>query len=417
MNKSCIKDLIIFEKSGQYGLALAAEEFEIGKPRYLRISDIDDNGNLLNTNLKSITIDDTTAYTLHQNDLVVARTGNSTGRTYMYDASDGDMVFAGFLIRYVFDERKINPRYMKYYCLSDIYRSQIKIFQGSTRGNMSAQDFQNIVVYYPDRDTQDKLVQLFDQLTLLTKLNNHRIHVIRNLVNLLYQYWFIQFDFPDKENKPYKNNGGKMVWNESLRREIPIGWEVKRLCQFMDAPRESILPQNFPEIEWEYYSIPAFDESHFPAFEKGKTIESSKYSVPQNAVLISKLNPQFKRLWRPLALSQHRICSTEFVVLVPNTEMERSYCYSLLDSDRFQKYLRQNASSSTGSRSRIQPKILMEFQEVIPPKELRKRFEKIVSPLMQLEDGLYKENMELIRLRNFLFPLLITKQVTFKEKV
>lgn len=172
MLKCKMSDLLVKEKSGIYGLGLPAEQYSEEKIRYLRISDIDDSGCVINTDMKSVSSENIEEYILQENDLVVARTGNSTGRTYMYKKSDGIMAYAGFLIKYVFDETKINPRYMRYFCLSDYYKSQIEGFVGSTRGNMSAQDFKTIHVFYPDRSSQDKMVRLLDLIEEKIEVNN-----------------------------------------------------------------------------------------------------------------------------------------------------------------------------------------------------------------------------------------------------
>lgn len=175
MYESVLRDLIIDNKSGVYGLGLPAEPYSKGKVRYLRISDIDDEGCVVDTDMKSVTADNIEEYILIEDDLVVARTGNSTGRTYMYDVDDGIMAYAGFLIKYVFDDEKINPRYMKYFCLSDYYKAQIEGFMGSTRGNMSANDFKTINVIYPDRNNQDRMVYLLDLIDKKIK-NNKKIN-------------------------------------------------------------------------------------------------------------------------------------------------------------------------------------------------------------------------------------------------
>lgn len=306
-----------------------------------------------------------------------------------------------------------NLRYVYYLLNSMNLRGLIT---GSAQPKLNQQNLRKLVLRLPDKNAQDEIASFLTSID--NQIGNGKIIIrtLKNLIKQIYGYWFVQFESPDKSERPYKSNGGKMIWNESINRWIPEGWEVKRINQLMTIHTESVTPKDNLEIGWEYYSIPAFDKNHFPAFESGAKIASNKYKVPNDSILISKLNPQFKRLWRPLHLSKNGICSTEFVVLVPNYKEELGYCYSLLDSKRFQKYLSQNASSSTGSRSRIPPDVLVKFQEAIPPKELRERFEKIIGPLFQMEDKIYKENVELAHLKDFLLPLLMNGQITFKEK-
>ena len=117
MEEILLKNLCKKDVSGQYGIPASAEEFDIYKTRYLRISDIDDYGNLTNSDWKSVSSPDIEKYILNEGDLVVARTGNSTGRTYYHQKKNGRLAFAGFLIRYVLDKKKVNPHYLKYYTL------------------------------------------------------------------------------------------------------------------------------------------------------------------------------------------------------------------------------------------------------------------------------------------------------------
>ena len=242
MNKAKVSELIIDNQSGIYGLGLAAEEYDESKVRYLRITDIDDNGFLLNDDKKSVSSSNIEEYILNANDLVVARTGNSTGRTYVHDVADGPLAYAGFLIKYVFDEEKINPRYLKYYTTSKTYKDQIKAFVGSTRGNMNANDFKTVSIHYPDRKTQDKLVDLFDNFGSKIKNNNAINTELEAMAQTIYDYWFLQFEFPDEHGKPYKSSGGKMVWNEELKRDIPDGWGITHLGEITNCLDSKRIP-------------------------------------------------------------------------------------------------------------------------------------------------------------------------------
>ena len=103
---------------GKYGIAASAVDYDAELPAYLRITDINDDGTLNWNDRKSV--DDPAAYKymLREGDIVFARTGNSTGRNYYYDSRDGEFAFAGFLIRFSLDDKKVNPRYVKYYAQS-----------------------------------------------------------------------------------------------------------------------------------------------------------------------------------------------------------------------------------------------------------------------------------------------------------
>ena len=230
MKKVKLSDLCIESEIGKYGIPASAEAYDKNKVRYLRISDIDDLGNLINTDRKSISSDEIEKYILKEGEIVFARTGNSTGRTYFHEDKNGILAFAGFLIKFGLDKRKVNPKYLKYYTISDEYKSWVNnLSVGSTRGNINAQTFAGCPILLPERKQQDFLVKILsdidDKIEVLHQINDN----LAELAKTIYDYWFVQFDFPDENGKPYKSSGGKMVYNEVLKREIPEGWEVKKL--------------------------------------------------------------------------------------------------------------------------------------------------------------------------------------------
>lgn len=150
---------------GEYGIGASAVEYSADLLAYLRISDINDDGTLNKNGLKSVNDPEAPKYLLQPNDIVFARTGASTGRNYFYDGSDGKLVYAGFLIKFSLDESKVNPKFVKYYCLTKRYKDWISSFStGSTRGNINAQTLGAMEIELPPRGQQDKLVSIASSL-------------------------------------------------------------------------------------------------------------------------------------------------------------------------------------------------------------------------------------------------------------
>lgn len=150
---------------GYYGIGASAVPFSPELYTYLRITDINDDGTLNYGDLKSVSDEKAHEYILMPNDIVFARTGASTGRNYFYDGSDGVLVYAGFLIKFSIDEALVNPRYVKYYCMSQDYRDWIAAYNtGSTRGNVNAQTLASMPIVLPSRNQQDRIVSVLDDL-------------------------------------------------------------------------------------------------------------------------------------------------------------------------------------------------------------------------------------------------------------
>lgn len=184
-NECVLKDLTI-DGRGYYGIGASAVPYDTNRFTYLRITDINDDGTLNYSGLMSVDDKDADKYLLQPNDIVFARTGASTGRNYLYDGEIANMVYAGFLIKYSLDSEKVNPKYVKYYCLSKTYRDWVKsVMTGSTRGNVNEKQFGNMPIMVPERHIQDKIVILLDSLTNKIKLNNE---INNNLYELAIKY-------------------------------------------------------------------------------------------------------------------------------------------------------------------------------------------------------------------------------------
>ncbi|MBR3309828.1 MAG: restriction endonuclease subunit S [Lachnospiraceae bacterium] len=373
---------------GSYGIGASAVERSEDLYTYLRITDIRDDGTLNMTDLKSVDDDKAAQYLLKPNDIVFARTGASTGRNYFYDGTDGEFVYAGFLIKFSIDPNKVNPKYVKYYCLSDAYRGWIHSFNtGSTRGNINAQTLGGMPVPIPPRPQQDGIVDILSSIDEKIRKNTEVNENLTEQARAVFQAWFIDYE-------PF---GGV----------APSDWHPSTLGQIAEMKTDSWSPANNPNVVVEHYSIPAFDEQHFPVFEIASGIKSNKYLLNSNSVMISKLNPGTKRIWRPMCLSAHPVCSTEFIVYEAKKQDQRDYIYSILDSVPFLNHLCSHTTGSTNSRQRATPKSTLDFTLCLPPDSVIEDFCQIVTPMYDLIASNIVENQSLAKVRDNLLPRLM----------
>lgn len=143
-------------------------------------------------------------------------------------------------------------------------------------------------------------------------------------------------------------------------------WELTRLGSMVSLARISIFPFMNPEKLFAHFSLPAFDEGKEPAIEPGSYIASNKFSVPEGAVLVSKLNPRIPRIWMPVAQEHEAVASTEFLVLLPKSAVIREFLYELCRSDGFCAQLEISATGTTGSHQRISPAAALDIEVSIP---------------------------------------------------
>lgn len=180
---------------GSYGIAASAVEHSPDLPTYLRITDINDDGTLNFSGLKSVDDPNSSKYFLAPNDIVFARTGASTGRNYFYDGNDGEFVYAGFLIKFSIDPDKVNPMFLKYYCQSKDYYDWIASFNtGSTRGNINAQTLGNMPIPNVTREQQDFLVDILSTLDARISVNRAINHHLEQIAQAIFKSWFMEFE-------------------------------------------------------------------------------------------------------------------------------------------------------------------------------------------------------------------------------
>lgn len=294
----------------------------------------------------------------------------------------------------MFDSEKINPRYMKYFTISNIYKKQISGFSGSTRGNMNAQNFKDITVIYPDRKIQDKMVKLFDLISKKIKNNNKIISELESMTKTIYNYWFLQFEFPNENGKPYRSSGEKMVWNDELKREIPEGWEIKQLGCFANLYQ----PKTISE----------------------KDLNSNgKYFVYGANGIIGKYD-KFNHQDREIAICCRGASCGNYVMTIPNSWITGN---SMIVSTKNKEFIYYSLSKSTIDNyitGSAQPQItrtnLESAKFLIPSSKILNEFERKATTVRSKIETIFYENQELASLRDFLLPLLMNGQVTFKEE-
>lgn len=244
-------------------------------------------------------------------------------------------------------------------------------------------------------------------------LTKHINDNLEQLAKTLYDYWFVQFEFPDKDGKPYKSSGGKMIWNEKLKREIPEGWNVKSLYEITTKVTTSINPGITPDKLFSHFSIPAFDKTGGSSLlEFGKDINSNKYYVNASNILVSKLNPWFNRVVYAIE-GDNQICSTEFVVIHCEKGI-KEYIYMIAKSDPFILYCKAKATGTSNSHKRIDPDLMLKYS--VPfDKNTINLLSNILFPMIQKAKKMRAENQELITLRDWLLPMLMNGQIKVSD--
>ena len=170
---------------------------------------------------------------LHENDIVIVRTGLPGTCCVIPRQYDGCNCSDVVIVRP--KESKVNPHYLAAF-INIWGRQQIlnnKV--GAIQQHFNVHSAEEMLIYMPDIDTQNCIAKNILALNNKIECNEHICFSLEAMAKTLYDYWFVQFDFPDENGKPYRASGGKMVWNEQLKREIPKGWESKCITEVFDV--------------------------------------------------------------------------------------------------------------------------------------------------------------------------------------
>ncbi len=235
------------------------------------------------------------------------------------------------------------------------------------------------------------LKQFDDKIEENERINNN----LEQQTQAIFKSWFVDFEL----------NYGNM----------PSDWKVSQLGTIAKISTEVFSPAKNPNVEVEHYSIPAYDEKRYPVFETSNGIKSNKYRLSSNSVMISKLNPDTKRIWRPYCISDNPICSTEFIVYEPINPLNRDFIYSIIDSIGFSAFLCSHTTGSTNSRQRATPSITLTYDIIVPDEKTIQAFCSIVSPMYDTIENNIKENQKLAETRDKLLPKLMSGELDVSD--
>ena len=276
MNNKLTSLLDVSIGKGEYGIGAPAVNKSNVLPTYLRITDINDDGTINFSGLKSVDADGYKKYLLEYGDVVFARTGNSTGRSYVYRLKDGVFVYAGFLIKFKLNISKVIPEYFRYVLLSSQYKNWIKgNVTGSTRSNINVDGFGKFTFKLPEISEQKRIADILAALDDKIELNNQMNQTLEEIASLLYKRWFVDFEFPDDKGNPYKSSGGEMV--DSELGMIPKGWEVKNLTEIAKFVNGLAMQKFRPQISEE--SLPVLKIKELISNSVSKSTERCKKNI------------------------------------------------------------------------------------------------------------------------------------------
>ncbi|WP_032499272.1 restriction endonuclease subunit S [Streptococcus suis] len=305
------------------------------------------------------------------------------------------------------NEEKADFEYVYYY-LKTQYESLRNLSSG-VRNNLNANDIKNYEIRIPESLVeQSNISKILSVLDQKIALNNQINDELEAMAKTLYDYWFVQFDFPDENGKPYKSSGGKMVYNDQLKREIPEGWGVKRLGELSTYVTDKI---SSDVLNSKNYIGTDNMLSNMKGIEQASYLPNSTLvnSYIPNDILIANIRPYFKKIW---ISDRTGGCSSDVLCLRANDKEICNYLFYSLARDDFFNY---NVAGSKGSKMPRGDKAHIQKYSVLFSEKHALKFSKLVSNFISQKHLIYKQNQELSQLRDWLLPMLMNGQVKVEE--
>ena len=311
---------------------------------------------------------------------------------------------------------KGNDRKYIYYLLKHLKLNDFKT--GSGVPTMNRNHLHPLKVNaFIDKNYQVKLSSILSILDQKIALNNQINEELEAMAKTLYDYWFVQFDFPDENGKPYKSSGGKMVYNDQLKREIPEGWGVEKVSEIAKTGSGGT-PKSTTD---EYYSNGTIPWINSGELNKSIIISTTNYITEFGLENSSaKLFPADSIL-----IAMYGATAGKVSFLAFESSTNQAICAVTLDDNRLKYYfkffiedlyLHLVTLSSGSARDNLSQELIRNLLMTIPDERVVENFFNLVdSYFLQITNNL-KQNQELTQLRDWLLPMLMNGQARVEDK-
>jgi type I restriction enzyme S subunit len=322
------------------------------------------------------------------------------------------------------NKEKLNPYFLKYQLmLPEFQRRLANLSKGAVQKCLFIGDLEELLISVPSISEQNQIANFLKLCDKKISINNSVNHILESIVKTIYDYWFLQFEFPNEEGRPYKSSGGKMVWNEELKKEIPEEWRVRSIKDVVTHittglnPRDHFILNDCGDIN--YITVKnltikgVLDLSGTDKITKEvKSIINSRSKTSKGDILFSSILPLGRCYLINDEFKTYEINESVFSIRV-NNQCSPEYLYTYLKSEEFTKRAEHSSVGSIFGGIRIS--VLENMPVLVPISNILEKFTNQAIIYRNHLGKIEKENKELNSLRNFLLPMLMNEQVTFKD--
>ncbi len=391
-------------QTGPFGTQLKASEYSVTGTPVINVKNIG-YGNLILNDLDyvpSTVCVRLSNHLLKEGDIVFGRKGSVDRHCYIKEENENWMQGSDCIRVRV--KKGIDSRYLSYYLMLDRVKKQINNSSvGSTMASINTDILKRIEIILPEIEEQNLIATLLSKIDEKIENNNKINAELESMAKTIYDYWFLQFEFPNEEGKPYKSSGGKMVWNEELKREIPEKWESVQLGEIFSFVKGKIPEKLSDKQEKDLYPYITIDVAN-----NAPSQFCNRKNMPYcNGEVIMVMDGAASG---DVYIGNYGVLGSTFAMLKRKRgDVSDSLIYRIINCHSM-IYKKANTGSTVPHANRK----YIETMRIPLSKDMTKfsnTFDEIYKKIIQNR----QENQELISLRDFLLPLLMNGQLGFKD--
>ena len=392
----------------------SVKEYWDGDIDWLAVADFNTSNRYVSTASKKITelgLNNSNTKMLEKGDLIISARGTVGAIAQLTKP----MAFNQSCFGLRGKKNKLETDYL-YYWLKNYVDILLNKSQGSVFNTINLSTFDDIKIDLPNIENQRSISNFLTLLDNKIQINNQINQELEAMAKTLYDYWFVQFDFPDQNGKPYKSSGGKMVYHPELKREIPEGWGVEKIEDIAQTGSGGT-PKS---TNVSYYS-----NGEIPWINSGE-LEQTVITSTSNFITEEGLNNSSAKLFPSgtILVAMYGATAGKVSFLTFEASTNQAICAIMLNDIRMRYYLKNVIEDlyqylvklSTGSaRDNLSQDMIKNIKVVIPSNDILDRYYDFSNNIIKEITKKQQENEQLTQLRDWLLPMLMNGQVKVED--
>lgn len=353
-------------------------------------------------------------FAIRENDLIVSCSG-TLGKASIISKRDPKGIISQALLILRPDTSKIKPRYLKYFIDSPSgFNSLVSRSTGSVQVNIAKREIiEGIQFALPPLEDQDKITKILFSLDSKIELNQQMNKTLEEIGKAIFKHWFIDFEFPNEEGKPYKSSGGEMVYNEELGKDIPKRWESVRISDICSTQYGYTASATGERVGPRFLRITDMNEQAWIDWSTVPYCRISQnklenYVLRKGDIVVSRTGASFGRA----AIVEEDVDAVFASYLVKLKTQSLSVAYYLFYILRSPSYIEYAQAAAGGSaQPQFNAKSITAAMILLPAPQILEKFLLTIQPLREKIKLDLRESDQLARIRDSILPKLMSGRI------